>query len=1008
MAAEAQIKITIDSQGAQKSVDTLQKDLVATRQELDRMIKTYGENSKEADKLRKSVAGLEIELNQLGVATDEAVGSQQSLKSELRKTVEELQKLEPGSARFKELSIRASELKDQIADTNAVVGQLAGNFTERLTRGISSAVGIGVAGFQAITAAQALFGVESEELQQTMVRLQALLNLSQALETFGGLDQKIVEIKSLFGSLTTATQAQNVAQTQTAVSAGATAVAMEGEAVAATGAAASTSVFGAALSALPLVGIVAAIGSVVYGLVQYANSSEDTKKAEEERTKQLEEQKKAQEEVANYIAKETQEFSSLIFQLSATNKGSKERVTLLKEINSSYGLTLQNLSDENEFQKQLNGTIEEYIELQYERFLLEKNSEKIAALNEKRRKGEEALAKLLKDNQKDFRKAGDVITVYSEKLGANTMVTLQADETLEQYVMRFSDANKIYRQAKDAIAEAKDEQEKLGISSLRLSKNIDEITNGNKKYVKQNTENKNSTKDNTEETDKYTKQLERANNELERQGAIIQTKLDLEKRSNLIPQLEEEQQVRDFYANEQEKIIKRAIQNEIQIQEEKFKELGKTEEDWKKTREDIEKNWTNYALSTETELYNQLGVLRDQELTNISNKYTLQEQIVKNQTEQILANTRFIELEFQKKKDLEDINNAVLTEEEKEKKVLEINKKYADAEIQMLKDLQSKKQTQLDLELQQTLSNEEKTATEKEQAQAKYADETVKLAQETADKINEINKGIKDPIPDIESTQQKADKLISVIGEYLGVVSGLWSQLSSAIQQSQEQTFQVRQQQLDQNLEDEKNKLDESLRTQLISKEFYDAELQRLEQKKLEDEKQLKMRAFEQNRKINIVNATINGAQAVLSTFAQMPGELIAKTIAASIAAGFAAVQIGIIANQQFPGARLGDVVDGTGSGQIDSVPYMLAPGEAIINSTSSRMFPELISSINEAGGGKKLTPDLPPRTASQTTPNVFSNGGQQQNQVIKAYVVETDVSDVQGRINRIKRSVEF
>jgi hypothetical protein len=86
----------------------------------------------------------------------------------------------------------------------------------------------------------------------------------------------------------------------------------------------------------------------------------------------------------------------------------------------------------------------------------------------------------------------------------------------------------------------------------------------------------------------------------------------------------------------------------------------------------------------------------------------------------------------------------------------------------------------------------------------------------------------------------------------------------------------------------------------------------------------------------------------------------------------------------------------------------MLAPGEAIINSRSSRMFPELISSINEAGGGKKLTPDLPPRTASQTTPNVFSNGGQQQNQVIKAYVVETDVSEVQGRINRIKRSVEF
>ena len=251
---EATIKINIDSKNATNNVGKLQDDLQATRQELDRLIKTYGENSKQADNMRKSLAGLEIEMGKLGVSTDEAVGSTQSLKTELRKLTDELATLEPGSARFKELSIRASELKDQIADTNDVVGQLAGNFTERLTRGISSAVGIGIAGFQAMTAAQALFNVESEELQETMVKLQALLNLSQALETFGGLDQKIVEIKSLFGSLTTATQAQAVAQAETATATAATTLAMEGEAVAAGGAAASTSVLGGCLKRITISG----------------------------------------------------------------------------------------------------------------------------------------------------------------------------------------------------------------------------------------------------------------------------------------------------------------------------------------------------------------------------------------------------------------------------------------------------------------------------------------------------------------------------------------------------------------------------------------------------------------------------------------------------------------------------------------------------------------------------------------------------------------------------------
>jgi hypothetical protein len=184
-------------------------------------------------------------LDNLSSSINSAGGSAASLRLELRKTITELQNLEPGSARFRELSLRAGELRDQIADTNAVVGQLAGNVAERLTRGISGVVSVGVAGFQTLASGAALFGVESEDLTKTLVRLNALMNLSQAIETFSGLDQKIVEIRASFQSLTTATQAQTVATA-------ADAVATEGAVVA-------TTAWGTAMKALPIIAIVAGL-----------------------------------------------------------------------------------------------------------------------------------------------------------------------------------------------------------------------------------------------------------------------------------------------------------------------------------------------------------------------------------------------------------------------------------------------------------------------------------------------------------------------------------------------------------------------------------------------------------------------------------------------------------------------------------------------------------------------------------------------------------------------------
>ena len=216
-------------------------------------------------------------VGKLNETINQSAKSANSLRAELRQTVQELQNLQPGTARFQELSARAGELKDQIQDTNAVVNQLAGNVGERLVRGVTNVVQIGVAGFQALQSGIALFGVESEEVQQTMVRLTALLNLSQAVETFANLDQKIVEIRASFQSLTTATVAQTVAT--------------EGEAVATTGAAVATTALGTAMKALPIIAIVAALATLAYGLYQYATASGEAEKNEKRRVATLKAQR---------------------------------------------------------------------------------------------------------------------------------------------------------------------------------------------------------------------------------------------------------------------------------------------------------------------------------------------------------------------------------------------------------------------------------------------------------------------------------------------------------------------------------------------------------------------------------------------------------------------------------------------------------------------------------------------------------------------------------------------
>jgi len=144
------------------------------------------------------------------------------------------------------------------------------------------------------------------------------------------------------------------------------------------------------------------------------------------------------------------------------------------------------------------------------------------------------------------------------------------------------------------------------------------------------------------------------------------------------------------------------------------------------------------------------------------------------------------------------------------------------------------------------------------------------------------------------------------------------------------------------------------LANRLISQEEYDLKVREMEEAKRVAERKAQVKAFKQQKAFNIVNAVMSGANAVLQALASVPPP--ASFVLAAVNGALAAAQIGIISSQQFRAAR-GGVVPGTRSKQ-DSVDAKLAPGEAVINSESASMFPQLLSAINMAGGGKSLAPE--------------------------------------------------
>lgn len=122
-------------------------------------------------------------LDKISESADTVTAKSKSFKAELRELKAQLAILEDqgkdNTQEFQEMALRAAQLEDQIGDTAARIRAMASDtfVFDGITSGLNGLVG----GFTAAQGAAAFFGNENKELQETLVRLNALIAASNGL-----------------------------------------------------------------------------------------------------------------------------------------------------------------------------------------------------------------------------------------------------------------------------------------------------------------------------------------------------------------------------------------------------------------------------------------------------------------------------------------------------------------------------------------------------------------------------------------------------------------------------------------------------------------------------------------------------------------------------------------------------------------------------------------------------------------------------------------------------------
>jgi hypothetical protein len=292
----------------------------------------------------------------------ESAKTVQETKKALRDLKTAALQVEEGSQAFQSITTAAGQLQDKIGDLGATTKYLGDDLKN--LKGFTS-IASGIAGaFAAAQGAAALFGGQNKQLEASLLKVQSAMSILQGIQAVGEVLQK-ESAASLF--------IQNGLRKTTIALAGEEAIAKAGVAVANGTATITQRALNAAMTANPVMALVAVLVVATTALMAFSSSQKEVSESQKALNDSIS-KSRADLEV------ELRTFNSQIEALKQLKTGSEERAIAIKKINDQYGTTLKNLTDETAFLKQVNIAQADYVVGAKNRILSKINESKIEAL----------------------------------------------------------------------------------------------------------------------------------------------------------------------------------------------------------------------------------------------------------------------------------------------------------------------------------------------------------------------------------------------------------------------------------------------------------------------------------------------------------------------------------------------------------------------------------------------------------------------------------------------------
>lgn len=846
---------------------------------------------------------------------------------------------------FKQLETQLGILKNDVKDANARMkmldpGEILGGWV-KVTQGI-------VGSFAAVTGALSLFGVENENIQaiekKSMALIQMMIGLEQArmLLIDGGAKAEKKALLSATGAWlgkTLGIKSTTTATAQNTVATVAQTSATGAQTVATGGATVATKLFGAAMKALPIFAIIGGVIALVSALSSLAGQSARAKQLQEEHNRAVEASRQAYNEYLDILKKIDDAYNQDVIDYKVQSGEMTQADADRLKAKDEHFKNIRELSG-NHFTRDQQETIAYNTQIEK---LAQDNEETLMAIQLK-----------YQNNYSSSQQAVATQKLKYEKEKENA--TKQHLDNLAKSQKDFDDAATKSRKDYFVVIKSidKTEQDKIAEDNKRRwEQYLADLKSVNQKIENYSLE----LIENEEEREQAKLELERKRDieEINSKKISAKQKSDAIEKINLI-YAQRSTAITDKYIKNEKEKDKELYSYKVNLIEQNKKESDKYYDellkagnlDEEQTKEILDrKRQANY------DYYNSLIKLAEQQADEdgirTSDEIAYIEQLTKNRNE-------FVEV-------VEDTN----------KKIEKTDEETIQKRINLLRG---------EIDNLQKLFSAENFG---------FIDESITNVFQTA--FTNISDGLEVFVDDSKTA---IDKIAAGFTALANTMQSVFQAIDANIKATQETQIQA--------AEDEYNAAEEHfqslLDSNLTTQEEYDAQIEAAERIKEEKAKKAKQTAWQQEHKLAIVNATLQGIMATLNAYSSgMAYPLIGPATAAifaGIAAAFSAVQIGLIAKQKMPAFAGGGLVEGEGTGTSDSINARLSNGEFVINAASTKQFLPLLRAINYSTSVPNIETSAPVYNADNST------------QPIRAYVVEGDISETSERVSRMRRRAEL